>query len=35
MTKERWATLGQQLLDLKVIEKAPPAEECFVEFTAK
>jgi NitT/TauT family transport system substrate-binding protein len=32
MTTERWATLGQQLLDLKVIEKAPPAEECFVDF---
>jgi NitT/TauT family transport system substrate-binding protein len=30
MTAERWKTLAQQLLDLKVIEKAPPAEECFV-----
>ena len=30
MTKERWQTLVQQLSDLKVIEKAPPAEECFV-----
>ncbi len=30
MTVERWKTLGQQLLDLKQIEKLPPAEECFV-----
>jgi NitT/TauT family transport system substrate-binding protein len=30
MTAERWKTLAQQLLDLKVIEKAPPAEDCFV-----
>jgi len=29
MTKQRWQTLAQQLADLKVIEKAPPAEECF------
>jgi NitT/TauT family transport system substrate-binding protein len=32
MTRERWQTLAQQLTDLKVIEKAPPAEECFVSF---
>ena len=32
MTKERWATLAQQLVDLKVIEKAPPAEECFLDL---
>ena len=31
MTKERWETLVQQLLDLKVIEKAPKAEECFAD----
>jgi NitT/TauT family transport system substrate-binding protein len=31
MTRDRWQTLIQQLTDLKVIEKAPPAEECFVE----
>jgi len=30
MTLSRWKTLGQQLVDLKVIDKAPPAEECFV-----
>jgi len=32
MTNQRWQTLAQQLADLKVIEKAPPAEECFVWF---
>lgn len=32
MTVERWRTLIQQLADLKVIEKAPPAEECFADF---
>ena len=32
MTRERWQALAQQLSDLKVIEKAPPAEECFVQF---
>jgi NitT/TauT family transport system substrate-binding protein len=31
MTKQRWQTLAQQLAELKVIEKAPPAEECFVD----
>ena len=30
MTLQRWQTLAQQLVDLKVIDKAPPAEECFV-----
>jgi NitT/TauT family transport system substrate-binding protein len=29
MTAQRWATLGQQLVDLKVIEKAIPPGECF------
>lgn len=32
MTLERWRTLVQQLADLKVIDKAPPAEECFASF---
>jgi NitT/TauT family transport system substrate-binding protein len=31
MTRERWQTLAQQLLDLKVIDKALPPEECFVD----
>ncbi len=30
MTKERWQTLGQQLVDLAVIKAAPPAEDAFV-----
>ena len=34
MTKQRWETLAQQLADLKVIDKAPPAEECFVTFSS-
>src|SRR3954469_8505612 len=34
MTRDRWQTLIQQLTDLKVIEKAPPAEECFVDLPA-
>ena len=29
MSAARWEALGQQLVDLKVIEKAPPARECF------
>jgi NitT/TauT family transport system substrate-binding protein len=29
MTTERWEELGKQLVDLKVVSKAPPAEECF------
>ena len=32
MTLQRWQTLAQQLVDLKVIDKAPPAEECFAKF---
>lgn len=31
MTAGRWSALAQQLVDLKVIPKAPPAEECFVD----
>ncbi|MEX0776528.1 MAG: ABC transporter substrate-binding protein [Phycisphaeraceae bacterium] len=31
MTKERWTTLAQQLVELKVIETMPAVEECFVE----
>lgn len=34
MNVERWQTLVQQLLDLKVIDKAPPAEECFASFAS-
>ena len=30
MTLQRWETLCKQLVDLKVVEKAPPAAECFV-----
>lgn len=30
MSADRWEKLGGQLVDLKVIEKAPPASECFV-----
>jgi NitT/TauT family transport system substrate-binding protein len=29
MNATRWATLGQQLVELGVVPKAPPAEECF------
>ena len=32
MTPDRWRTLGQQLADLGVIEKAPTGEECFVAY---
>jgi NitT/TauT family transport system substrate-binding protein len=31
MTAERWTTLGQQLVGLKVIKTAAPAQECFVD----
>ena len=31
MTRARWETLAKQLVDLRVIAKAPPAAECFVE----
>jgi NitT/TauT family transport system substrate-binding protein len=30
MSAERWETLARQLVELKVVEKAPPAGECFV-----
>jgi NitT/TauT family transport system substrate-binding protein len=30
MTQDRWKTLVQQLVDLRIIEKPVPAEECFV-----
>jgi NitT/TauT family transport system substrate-binding protein len=30
MTADRWNQLGQQLVDLKVIDKAPAAGDCFV-----
>ena len=30
MTNARWQALGQQLVGLDVIKKAPPPEECFV-----
>ena len=30
MTRERWDTLAAQLIDLKVLDKAPPADDCFV-----
>jgi NitT/TauT family transport system substrate-binding protein len=30
MTKERWETLAGQLVELKVIDKAPAVAECFV-----
>jgi NitT/TauT family transport system substrate-binding protein len=30
MSIDRWETLAKQLVDLKVIEKAPPAQQCFV-----
>jgi NitT/TauT family transport system substrate-binding protein len=29
MTRDRWQTLANQLLDLKLIDKAPAPEECF------
>lgn len=32
MTLERWNTLAQQLVALKVISKAPPAQDCFAKF---
>jgi NitT/TauT family transport system substrate-binding protein len=31
MTAERWSQLGQQLVQLKVIDSAPPAEQCFID----
>lgn len=32
MSADRWTTLGKQLVDLGIIETAPPAEECFRSF---
>jgi NitT/TauT family transport system substrate-binding protein len=32
MTKQRWDELGQQLVSLGIIVRAPPAEQCFVGF---
>jgi NitT/TauT family transport system substrate-binding protein len=32
MTKERWETLGKQLVELKVVDKAAPADACFVDL---
>jgi NitT/TauT family transport system substrate-binding protein len=32
MTLARWETLTKQLADLKVVDKAPPANECFIDF---
>jgi NitT/TauT family transport system substrate-binding protein len=33
MTRERWEALVRQLAELKVIDKAPPVEECFVDLS--
>ena len=30
MSRERWETLGKQLADLKMIERAPDASQVFV-----
>jgi NitT/TauT family transport system substrate-binding protein len=30
MTADRWTELGKQLVDLGLIDSAPPAAECFV-----
>jgi NitT/TauT family transport system substrate-binding protein len=30
MTADRWKELGEQLVELKLIDKAPAARECFV-----
>lgn len=30
MQRQRWETLAQQLVDLKIIEKAPVIDDCFV-----
>ena len=34
MTRQRWETLVQQLVDLKVIQQAPPADACFVDLSS-
>lgn len=31
MARERWAELAQQLVEVGVIDRAPPADECFVD----
>jgi hypothetical protein len=31
MTTQRWNDLAKQLVDLKVIDKPIPAEQCFVD----
>jgi NitT/TauT family transport system substrate-binding protein len=31
MTKERWETLGKQLVELKIIDAVPETGECFIE----
>jgi len=35
MTKERWQTLVEQLAELKVVEKPPGAEACFVDVLSE
>jgi hypothetical protein len=35
MSRERWATLGKQLADLNMIERAPEASELFISTGAK
>lgn len=35
MTAERWNQLAQQLVQLKVIDTAPPAAQCFVDVDKK
>lgn len=32
MTAERWESLARQLVELKVVDKAPAAAECFTQF---
>lgn len=34
MSQQRWETLIKQLVDLKVVEKAPAAKECFIDTKA-
>jgi NitT/TauT family transport system substrate-binding protein len=34
MSAERWSQLAQQLLQLKVIDAAPPVDQCFVDVDA-
>lgn len=35
MSSERWDELGRQLVQLKVIETAPPADQCFVDVDSR